>query len=60
MVKKMEMLNIFKTVINGEHFELRLNGESVSEVMQKVRNKHKNAEVYFLQMDNKGYFHRIG
>lgn len=55
----MELLNIFKVVINGEHFELRLNGESVNEVMQNVRRKHEGEPVYFLQMDKNGYFHRI-
>lgn len=56
----MELLNIFKVVINGKPFDLMLNGESVAEVMEKVRNKHEGKEVYFLQMDKYGDFHRIG
>ena len=56
----MELLNIFKVVINGKPFDLMLNGESVKDVMDNVRKKHEGEEVYFLQMDKYGDFHRIG
>jgi hypothetical protein len=59
MVENMELLNIFKVVINGKPFDLMLNGESVTEVMEKVRKKHEGEEVYFLQMDKFGDFHKI-
>lgn len=59
MEEKMELLDIFKVVINGKPFDLMLNGESVTEVMQNVRKKHEGEEVYFLQMDKYGDFHRV-
>ena len=59
MVENMELLNIFKVVINGKPFDLMLNGESVKDVMDNVRKKHEGKEVYFLQMDKFGYFHKI-
>lgn len=53
------MLNIYKIVVNGRPFDLLLNGESVSDTMTKAKAKHAGKEVYFLQMDEFGDFHKV-
>lgn len=55
----MELLNSFKVVIDGRIFDLILNGESAADAMEKVRKEHKGKEVYFLQKDKFGDFHKI-
>ena len=53
------MLQIYKVVINQKPFDLLLNGESVKDVMHNVRKKHADKDVYFLQMDEYGDFHKV-
>lgn len=55
----MKMLQIYKIVVNGRPFDLLLNGESVSDTMQKAKAIHAGKEVYFLQMDDFGDFHKV-
>lgn len=55
----MKMLNIYKIVVNGRPFDLLLNGESVKDTMQKAKAKHAGKDVYFLQMDEYGDFHKV-
>ena len=53
------MLNIYKIIVDGKPFDLMLNGESVKDTMNKARAAHAGQDVYFLQMDEFGDFHKV-